>query len=232
MSTAPARERMRTDERREHLVRAGVDLLRDKPYDQLSIDDIAAAAGISKGLLYHYFPSKREYLLEVVRATAAGIRAATTPDPALSPLEQLESSIEGFIDFAQEHARGYAALFSPGAGGDEEIAALMDESREIYLAGLFEAMERAYGLKPGKGAGSAALRTAMQGYLSFVEGAVLRWLERHELEREDLRDLLTKAYGGAVRAALEIDPELGARRTPRAPAKTQRSRQSGSARRH
>ena len=84
MNTAPARVRMRTDERREHLVRAGVDLLRDKPYDQLSIDDIAAAAGISKGLLYHYFPSKRDYLLEVVRATAAGIRAATTPDPALS----------------------------------------------------------------------------------------------------------------------------------------------------
>ena len=71
----------------------------------------------------------------------------------------------------------------------------------------------------------------MQGYLSFVEGAVLRWLERHELERGDLRDLLTKAYGGAVRAALELDPELAARRTTRAPAKTQRSRQSRSARR-
>ena len=216
VKTAPARVRMRTDERREHLVRAGVDLLRDKPYDQLSIDDIAAAAGISKGLLYHYFPSKRDYLLEVVRATAAGIRAATTPDPALSPIEQLESSIDGFIDFAEEHARGYAALFSPGAGGDEEIAAPMDQSREIYLAGLFEAMERAYGLKPGNGARSAALRTAMQGYLSFVEGAVLRWLERHELERRDLRELLIKAYGGAVRAALELDPELDARRTKRA----------------
>jgi AcrR family transcriptional regulator len=205
---APARVRMTTDKRREQLVRAGVDLLREKPYDQLSIDDIAAAAGISKGLLYHYFPSKRDYLLEVVRATAAGIREATTPDPAQSPLEQLEGSIDGFVGFAEEHARGYAALFSPGAGGDEEIASLMDESRELYLAGLFEAMERAYGLKPGRGAGSAALRTAMQGYLSFVEGAVLRWLERRELSRRELRELLTKAYGGAVRAAQELDPGL------------------------
>jgi AcrR family transcriptional regulator len=209
MPSAPTRVRMRTDERREHLVRVGVGLLRDRPYDQLSIDDIAVAAGISKGLLYHYFPSKRDFLLEVVRATAAGIREATTPDPTLSPLEQLQSSIDGFIDFAQEHARGYAALFSPGAGGDAEIAALMDESRELYLAGLFEALEHAYGLKPGQGSGSPALRTAMQGYLSFVEGAVLRWLERRELARDDLRRLLVSAYAGSVRAALELDPKLG-----------------------
>ena len=63
---------------------------------------------------------------------------------------------------------------------------------------------------------AAALRTAMQGYLSFVEGAVLRWLERHELERRDLRELLIRAYGGAVRAAQELDPELSAQRTRRA----------------
>ena len=73
MATAK-RSRLTVDERREQLVRLGVDIFSERPYDEVSIDEIAAAAGISKGLLYHYFPSKRDFYVAVVRHGAAQLR--------------------------------------------------------------------------------------------------------------------------------------------------------------
>src|SRR5688572_23691931 len=68
--SARERARLQVDERRAQLLALGLQLFTDHTYDELSIDDIAGAAGISKGLLYHYFPSKRDYYVEVVRMAA------------------------------------------------------------------------------------------------------------------------------------------------------------------
>ena len=82
---AARRVRLSTDARREQLVALGIDIFSERPFDEVSIDDIAAAAGISKGLLYHYFPSKRDFYVAVVRHSADEMQAITDTDPALEP---------------------------------------------------------------------------------------------------------------------------------------------------
>ena len=79
------RARLTLDERRAQLVELGADVFRDRPYDEVSIDDIAAAAGVSKGLLYHYFDGKREFYVAALRHAAEEIEALTEPDEDLAP---------------------------------------------------------------------------------------------------------------------------------------------------
>src|SRR3954469_5977575 len=86
---ASRRARLSTDARREQLVALGIDIFSERPFDEVSIDGIAAAAGISKGLLYHYFPSKRDFYVAVIRSAADEMQALTEPDPALEPRDRL-----------------------------------------------------------------------------------------------------------------------------------------------
>ena len=83
---AARRARLSTDARRQQLVALGGEMFSERPFDDVSIDDIAAAAGISKGLLYHYFPSKRDFYIAVVRHSADEMEAITETDPRLAPL--------------------------------------------------------------------------------------------------------------------------------------------------
>ena len=93
MATA-RRARLSTDARREQLVALGVEMFSERPFDEVSIDDIAASAGISKGLLYHYFPSKRDFYVAVVRHSADEMQAVTETDPDLAPLERLSTGLD------------------------------------------------------------------------------------------------------------------------------------------
>src|SRR6266540_3357316 len=88
-STSTPRRRLELDQRREELIEVGTDLFTKRHYEDVSIDEIATRAGVSRGLLYHYFPTKRDFFRAVVRAQAARMTQLTAPDPALEPIEQL-----------------------------------------------------------------------------------------------------------------------------------------------
>lgn len=205
--TTAERRRMTTDERREQLLARGSELLSRRPYDEVSIDDIAAAAGVSKGLLYHYFPTKRDFVVAVLRDHVERLTEATAPDPGLGPVEQVEAALDAFLDYVERHAGGYAMLFRTRGGGDEEIRAVLDQARERRVAVMLEGIG---GWLPDTAAArsSPALRLAVHGWISFAEGAVLRWLDHGDVEREQLRELLASVLVDSVRAAARIDPAL------------------------
>ena len=117
------RARLTLDERRAQLVELGADVFRDRPYDEVSIDDIAAAAGVSKGLLYHYFDGKREFYVAALRHAAEEIEALTEPDEDLAPEQRLRAAIEGYLDYVEQHAAGYASVLRAGSGVDPAVAA-------------------------------------------------------------------------------------------------------------
>ena len=75
------RRRLSTDERREQLLAAGAELLGRRPYDEVSIEEIAAAAGVSKGLLYHYFPTKKDFVVAALERGQDELAELTAPDP-------------------------------------------------------------------------------------------------------------------------------------------------------
>ena len=201
---------MRTDERREQLLSAGVELLRGRPHEEVSTEEIAEAAGVSKGLLYHYFPTKKDFIVAAVERGQRQLTERLSPDPGLEPEAQLDASLEGFLDYVEEHATAYVAIFR-GGSGDPEIAAALDAGRTIQMRNLLKALE-SWEASPVSAERSPALETAVQGWLFFVEGAVLRWLERRDLERAELRMLLKTALAGALfaaRAAGASPPETG-----------------------
>jgi AcrR family transcriptional regulator len=195
---------MSTDARREQLLQAGVELFDQRGHDEVSIEDIANAAGVSKGLLYHYFPTKRDFIVAALARGRDQLDERLTPEPGLDPLEQLDAGLEGFLENVEEHATAYTAIFRRGGGGDPEIAAELDAGRDRFMRMMLQGVERFQG-RPIEKQRRPAVEAALQGWLFFVEGAVLHWLENGGLERARLRDLLRRALIGSLAAAWQAE---------------------------
>ncbi|HEX3042194.1 MAG TPA: TetR/AcrR family transcriptional regulator [Solirubrobacterales bacterium] len=193
MSSRPSYRRMDVDERRRQLLERGAELFTTHSYDELSMSKIAAEVGISKALLYHYFPSKQAFFEETLSAWAEELRVRTEPDPDLSPVAQLTASLDAFLAMVEENAGAYSNLMQ-SATGVPEIRDLIEEVRrataERILGGLYPD-----GPPPPKA------RIAVSGWLWFMDGACLNWIEHRDVEREELRDLLLGVLMGALIAA-------------------------------
>lgn len=178
------RRRLTRDARRAELLRAGEGLFSERPFEEVSIDDIAAAAGISKNLLYHYFASKRELFLAVISDAAERMLAATEPDLSLPPMDRLRGSLAGHLDFACEHAQGYVALMR--GAGDEEVAAILARGRDHVVARTIASL-------PGRFP-KEQLELTLYGWVGLVDALTLRWVEHRDLPREEVLDLLVALF--------------------------------------
>jgi AcrR family transcriptional regulator len=153
---------------------------------------IAREVGISKALLYHYFPSKQAYFEETLSAYAEQLRERTEPEPGLPPLEQLTGSLDAFLLLVEENAAAYRNLMD-SATGVPDIRDLIDEVRRRTAQRILDGLY-ADGAPP-------KARTAVNGWLWFMDGACLNWIEHRDLERAELRDLLLGVLIGALVAA-------------------------------
>lgn len=206
---------MTTDARREHLLAVGAQLLGRRPSGQVSIGEIAEAAGVSKGLLYHYFPTKKDFILAALERGQDQLAELMTPVPDLPAAVQIRAGLERFLIFVEEHEAAYSAIFRSRGGGDREIQAVLDQGRQERLEAVVESLVGWGGLGVPI-ARTPWLETSIQGWFFFVEGAVLRWLDRRDLEREELRQLLELALVGSIRAAA-TGSELATPGEPAAP---------------
>ena len=181
------------DERRRQLLELGAELFARHTFDELSMARIAREAGISKALLYHYFPSKHAYFVAALEQAADEVRRRTEPDPSLPPDQALATSLDAFLGWLEENATAYRKLLE-SAGAVPEVGALIDrvrdETSERILLGL--------GLEPSS---SPQARAAVTGWLWFVDGVVLDWFEHHDLPREEIARLLLETLAGALKAA-------------------------------
>jgi AcrR family transcriptional regulator len=184
----PAYTRLDVEERRRRLLELGTGLFARHAYDELSMAAIARAAGISKALLYHYFPSKQAYFRAALEQKAGELAARVAPDPALPPREQLEASLDAFLAWVEENGDAYARLVR-GAGAVPEVREVMDEVRAATAAQILDGL-------PGRP--RPERRTAVRAWLWFMDGAILDWLEHRDLAREELRALLLRALEGAL----------------------------------
>ncbi|MBK8695856.1 MAG: TetR/AcrR family transcriptional regulator [Deltaproteobacteria bacterium] len=163
------RTRQSLDTRRAQLIAQGMAFFGTRPYDTVSIDDIAEAAGISKGLLYHYFPTKRDYYAAVLEAAAADLRAQTLVDPTLAPDVRMRAGLEAYLDFVKARGPAYVALMRGGIGSDPVIAGILDRVRGHFVDMIVK------DLPPH--ARPRALRVLLRGWVGFVEVTSLAWLE-------------------------------------------------------
>ena len=125
---APAYTRLENDERRRRLLELGARLFTEHAYDEISMARIAREAGISKALLYHYFPSKQEYFMATLAGGAEELRARIEPDPALPPAQALTDALDAYLGWIEDNADAYAKLFR-SAAGVPEVRELVDGVR-------------------------------------------------------------------------------------------------------
>jgi len=195
---------MAVDERREQLLRTGVDLFARKSYDDVSIEQIAEEAGVSKGLLYHYFPTKRHFVLAALERGIEEVAERTAPDPSLPVEQQITQGLDAFLDYVEEHAGAYS-LVVRNPGGDTEIGAMLEAGRERRLAAIVRALRAAEGASPQVHPVAAPILEAIvHGWFFFIEGVVLRWLDHGDLTRHQVRELLRLALISSLDAARSL----------------------------
>ena len=193
MAEGPAYTRLGVDERRRRLLDLGTDLFARFSYDELSMARIAREAGISKALMYHYFPSKQAYFAAALEEQAAELATLTETDPSLPPLDQLTGSLDAFLGWVEDNREAYGKLVR-SAAAIPEVREVVDRVRDMTSARILE------GISPGPEP-APPLRAAVRAWLWFMDGAILDWVEQRDLTREQLRGLLLGTLLGAVTAA-------------------------------
>jgi AcrR family transcriptional regulator len=187
----PAYTRLPVDERRRRLLELGADLFGRHPYEELSMRRIAREAGISKALLYHYFPSKQRFFAATLAQAAEELARRTEPDPSLPPAEALAASLDAFLAWVEENALAYERLVR-GAAAVAEVGELVEQVRDATAERILAGLD----------ASGALARVAVHGWLWFMDGAILDWLEHRDLTRGELRELLLTTLMAALGAAV------------------------------
>lgn len=202
----PRRRRLEADARREQILDCAVRLFGERPYAAVSTVDIAAQAGVARGLINHYFGTKRELYLAVVR------RMVLLPDvgdalPSGGTLdERVERSVGWFLDTVSAHGKTFVAVIgAEGVGADPEIERILaeadDQAARAVLArlGMTDGPADAY---------SQSARAAIRAYGGLAKAAVREWLRDGTLSREQVHRLLADVLRTVVRDVL---PRLEAR---------------------
>ncbi|MFF7351110.1 MULTISPECIES: TetR/AcrR family transcriptional regulator [Streptomyces] len=197
------RRRMGVEERRQQLIGVALDLFSRRSPDEVSIDEIASAAGISRPLVYHYFPGKLS-LYEAALKRASEDLAGRFAEPHEGPLgTRLLRVMRRYFDFVDEHGPGFSALMRGGpAVGSSATNALIDSVRQA----AYEQMLAHLGVTEA----SARLELVVRSWISLAESTALIWLDGRRVPRAELELQLVHDFAAlaAVSAAHDEDMAL------------------------
>jgi AcrR family transcriptional regulator len=184
MSSSTTRVRMSPAERRKQLLEIGVRLLGTRSLDDLSIELLADEAGISRGLLYHYFGNKQAFHVAVVRKAVEDVYEITAPPGSGDPLTQLQASLGAYLDYVVDNHAGYLSLVRAASGGNEELRQIHADAQRALSDRLFD---KARALDESTIIDTPATRLLARAWAALVEDAVLAWVEDPAgLSREEL----------------------------------------------
>jgi len=179
---ATPRVRMTPDDRRRQLVGIGLRKFVERPVQELSLDEVAAEAGVSRGLLFHYFPTKTDFHRAVVEAARRRVARTVTPDPGTVGTDAVRQVVERFLDQVARRRETYVALvlgqapIARAAGGD----------------GVGTLRERVAGLvATATGMPDTGLPVA-HGWVAYLEDRALQWSALPPVERDAGRAALVE----------------------------------------
>ncbi|QIX27893.1 TetR/AcrR family transcriptional regulator [Nocardioides sp. JQ2195] len=168
--TSTPRVRMSPDSRREQLLDLGVRLLSTRSLDELSIEILAEEAGISRGLLYHYFGNKHDFHEAVVRRAADDLIEQTAPPVSGEPLERLLVSMGAYLDYVVANYEGYLSLVKGAASGSDTIRDIYEQARAVLTDRLFQEDSEGLVLQD-----SPTMRLVVHAWSAYAEDVALAW---------------------------------------------------------
>ncbi|GAA2490964.1 TetR/AcrR family transcriptional regulator [Streptomyces gobitricini] len=199
--TTGARRRMGVEERRQQLIGVALDLFGRRSPEEVSIDEIAAAAGISRPLVYHYFPGKQS-LYEAALRRAADELAGRFVEPCQGPLGARLLRVMGrFFDFVEEHGPGFSALMRGGpAAGSTTTNAMIDEVRQAAYEQILTHL--------GVTDPPVRLELVVRSWVSLAESTALLWLDGRRIPREELQLQLVHDFAALAAVSAAYDGEM------------------------
>jgi len=192
-SSRPVRRRLSADDRRRQLVGIGLAKIVEKPIQDLSLDDIAAEAGISRGLLFHYFPTKTDFYLACIAAAGRRMLRTTAPDPDLPGEQQVEEITRLMVEQIERRRDFYLALVHGHAVADPRASEVMDSVRD----GSTDRVVRALDVPERQ-------RDVVRAWWAYTEDRALSWSAVPTGERPVRVEELVAECVAALHALLRI----------------------------
>jgi AcrR family transcriptional regulator len=186
--------------RRAELIDTAIRLYSNRPYAEVSIDELAAEAGVAKGLLYYYFRDKRGLYVAALQHLAGELLDQlneTAAETSAEPLERLKRGLDAHLSFLERYTSGYRELMS-SIGLYPELREIVEEGQQITVDMIMANI-------PPEVPHGPALELAVQGWGGFVDRVELAWLAGSKASREQVLELCTRTIVGAIMAAIEVD---------------------------
>ena len=187
------RRRLSADERRRQLVAIGLAKIVETPIQDLSMDDIATEAGISRGLLFHYFPTKTDFYLACIAAAGRRMLRTTAPDEGTTGDEQVESVTRLMIEQIERRRGFYLALVHGHGVADPRVSEVMDSVRDGSTERVMTALDVA-----------EASRDVVRAWWAYTEDRALTWSAVPTGERPVPLSRLVEECVAALHALLRI----------------------------
>jgi AcrR family transcriptional regulator len=180
-------------------------LFEESGYGAVSMGDVAVAAGVTRALVHHYFGSKRELYLEVVREVLSEAPTLIPPDGVTSVEEMVRRNSHALLDYLSAN-RGMLLAIAPSGdlGRDPEVAALADAARE---AAVDQVIANHLGSTPGP----PEARLVIRAFIGLVESASREWLFHERATRAQVEALLAHSILALIRDALPAVVAAGER---------------------
>ncbi|KRF30332.1 TetR/AcrR family transcriptional regulator [Nocardioides sp. Soil805] len=160
----PVRRRLSAEDRRRQLVGIGLAQIIDTPIQDLSMDQVAAEAGISRGLLFHYFPTKTDFYLACIAAAGRRILRNTAPPEGADGAAQVRAILTAMIEQIDRRRAFYLTLVHGSGVADPRLAEVHESVRSVSTDRVVAALD----LDPG-------LHEVVHAWWAYVEDRALTW---------------------------------------------------------
>ncbi|MEV8453048.1 TetR/AcrR family transcriptional regulator [Streptomyces sp. NPDC052095] len=202
-SPARAYRRLSVEERRAQLLGAALSLFAHRAPDEVSLDEVASVAGVSRPLVYRYFPGGRQQLYEAaLRSAAEELILCFAEPPVGPPTERVTRVLDRYLAFVDGHDTGFSALLRGGSVAEtSRTSAIVDEVRRAAAEQILRHLgERS---EPGP-----RLRMMVRTWIAAVEAASLIWLDEEKRPAAaELRDWLVDHLMALLAATAASDPQ-------------------------
>ena len=163
----------------------------EKPYDDVMVQDIAASAGVSRALIYNYFPSKRDLYVAIFQRASDRFLARVSRDQQLPLAEQLATALEAHIQSLVDHPFEAVTINRITSSDDPAIQAIVAEELNVVGHRLVDQLV-------AQGRPRDATEILVEGWLAFVRAACVKWIDSQNISRADLTEMCLRAFDCAL----------------------------------
>jgi AcrR family transcriptional regulator len=211
---ATARRRLSPEDRRAELLALGAEVFGKRPYDEVRIDETAERAGVSRALMYHYFPDKRAFFAAVVKDEADRLYAATNtePSPGMTMFEEIRMGVLAYMAYHEQNPEAAWAAYVGLGRSDPVLLGIDDEAKNRQMEHIMARVAEVVGGIPGQSALEADverdLRVVLHGWLAFTFETCRQRIMDQTLEADRLADACAHTLLDSIARVKDIPPQL------------------------